>query len=250
MNKISFVLLCVGLLSSVALAQVGAIDGAVSFKKQQVTTETKKENESKFKNTALDDTDFDQEKLMAEVTSNTKLWDNPRFVKIYYGQMKGMQQAIDRIHQNDLDQSSYSTEEEKEKAKKDLQEQALIHFEDYQDKPEDLHKKINKNPRESLLNMNSRISFIDEKNMTKERSKAVEEGLNQRFYETEGMTIDEYNEARKEQLEQEAKQRLKEDKKAQSFPILKTDKEVNIEKVDEQNALLKVSVGAPKSKKE
>ena len=249
MNKSIFVFLCISFLSSIASAQVAAIEGAVGFKKPVVETQTK-QNELSVPKTVLDKTDFNQSELLAKVTSKTDLWDNPRFVKIYYGQMKGMQQAIDRVQQAELDKLSYPSEEAKRKAKEELQRQTLMRFEDYSDKPEELNNKINQDPRKSLLDMASRISFIDEDLMTTERSKAINKGLQQNFYNSEGLTVEEYMDAVEQQTEFELQQRLSEDEKAQNFPVLKTDKKVNVEKVDDQNALLRVSVGAPKSKKE
>lgn len=231
--------------ATVAVAQDASISGAVSFTKtKDETPQVQAEEKKEF---AVEVPQIDRSAILAKTVKNIPLLEDPRMVKKSYGRLKGMQKAIEDVQQKRLKEKSYSNEKAKEEALKEMQDKALIRFEDYQEKPEDMKNKINQNPRETFLDMTGRIKYPTEEQMSTERSELIQKKVEGEFQDKHGMTMEEYKDAFAEQMEVAAEQQ---EEKSDTFPVLKTDKEVKVEKVDEQNALLHVSVGAPKSKKE
>ncbi|MBP5535059.1 MAG: hypothetical protein J6Y03_06130 [Alphaproteobacteria bacterium] len=250
MNKRWIVFVFLSLFSFCAFAQEDTLSGAVSFKKEvkEEIKETKEAPKFNF-DTNIEKTDTKEQ--LAKTTKHISILDNPRFAKMNYARLNGIQKSVEKVQQKKIKEAAYTKESEKEQALEELENQALVQFDDYKEKPEDLQKKINENPRESIFDMTSRLSYYSERNEpSEEHSKKLQEKMEQRFQDRNGISMDEYMDAFKEQTKLEQHQRVEEDEKAETFPVLNTDKNVEIEKVDEQNALLHVSVGAPRSKKE
>lgn len=251
MKKTLLVFVILSLFSVSAQAQKATIENAVGFTKPVVkeTAAEQKTDDAESKIGKIPQMDAGE--MLAKTTKNISIFDNPRYVKRAYGSLKGRQQAMEQLQQKKLEKSSYPNEKAKKEALKDLEDKALVRFNDYDEETEDVKKKLSDNPRESMLNMASRISYpqeVDEE--TIDRSRKATEKWKQQFIENNGITPDEYMNAYNEQVKLEMEQREEEKNKADKFPILNTEKDVKVEKVDEQNALLHVSVGAPKSKKE
>ena len=248
MEKKLLTFIFLALFSVCAWAQDGMLSDAVTFKKE--AKEEVKEVQEKPAFDLNNKTEKKDAKVqLAESTKNVSILDNPRFAKMGYARLKGMQKSIEKVQQKKIDKTVYTNESEKEKALKELENQALVQFDDYQDKPADLQKKINENPRESMFDMTSRLSYYGDRNEpSEEQSAAIQKKLEKDFQDDNGISMEEYEKAFEEQLMLE--QQLSKEEKSETFPVLKNDKEVEIEKVDEQNALIHVSVGAPRSKKE
>lgn len=250
MKKRFLLIAFLSVFATVAVAQDATIPGAVTFTKtKDETPQVQKEQKEERKEFAVEVPKIDRDAIMARTVEKIPLLENPRIVKKGYGRLKGMQKAIEDVQQKRLKEGSYPNEQAKEQALKEMQDKALIRFEDeYQDKQNDLKNKINQNPRESFLKMAGNVKYPNEEQMTTERSELIQKKVESEFQDTHGITMDEYKDAFTEQMKIEAEQQ--EEEKSDVFPVLKTDKKVEVEKVDEQNALLHVSVGAPKSKKE
>ena len=226
-------------------AQASSLSGAVSFKKLEAPLQdeapAKTVDESNTQKLSADKFAVDPKELMAKKTADIDEFDNPRFVKIYYGKMKGLQQAIDRRQQEELAKEEYPTEQAKEKALQEIKGQALIHFDDYADAPEDLQKRQNENPRATMLDMSDRTTYLDKDKSTPEYSEYVKESLEGDFINRTGMTPQEYEKVAAEQTKAELEMRQSEDEKADSFPVLKTDKEVAVEKLDNKSAMIRIA---------
>ena len=252
MKKTLLTFTFLSLFSNVAFGQQAALQGAVGFAKPveenvQITEQKTEKTEREIGKIPQ----VDAGEMLAKTTKNLSVLDNPRFAKKAYAGLKGRQKAIEQLQQKKLEESSYPNEKAKEEALKELEDKALVHFEDYQEEQEDVKKKINEDPRKGVLDMASRISTsdkVDEESV--ERSKASQQKLREKFQEEKGMAPEEYMNAYMEQVKTELQQNSEEEEKAESFPILNTEKNVEVEKLDEQSALLHVSVGAPRSKKE
>ena len=253
MKKKLLVFAFLSLFSTIALSQEATISGAVGFTKpvsEKVQTKQPKQTKKSAREIGkVPQTDAAE--LLAKKTKNLSVMDNPRFAKKTYSRLKGRQEAIEQLQQKKLEEGSYPNEKAKEEALKGLEDKALVRFNDYQEEQEEVKNKINEDPRKGILDMASRVSQsekIDEESV--ERSRAAQQKLNQKFQEEKGIAPDEYMNAYMEQVKAEAQQNEEEKQKAEQFPILNTEKDVKVEKIDEQNALLHVSVGAPRSKKE
>ena len=147
----------------------------------------------------------------------------------------------------ELEKNKYSSEDEKKKALDEIQSQAIIHFDDFEEKPEKIHQKLNENPRDAILDMTERLTYIDKDKMTSERSEHIKQELQENFLQDYGVTMEEYKEASLKQVDEGLKQR-KEETKSDTFPPLSVNVPLNVEKIDEQNALLHLSVKSPVSK--
>ena len=236
--------------SSVAFAQ---IQGSVSFdgsnlefkaaSLEQKADVPEERNQPKKENTN------DSRKLLAKRMKANRHWDNPRFVKAIYGSLKGMQQSIDKEHQEALDEKKITDEAERQEALKQMQDRTLVNFKDYEEDSQVIHQKINENPRESILDLTSRISFIDSSKMTETRSEYVANKLEDNFAQSQGVSMDDYQKAFVDQLKNQQKIREDEASKAKTFPPKQGTETLKIEKVDEANALIHVGVKAPQSKK-
>ena len=244
MKNVNVVILCFLLcLSALAVAQ---IPGSVSFEKKQVAVQSIEENktaESKSKLTS----GIDANALLAQKIKKQRIWDNPRFSKKIYGSLKGMQESIEKVQNEELEKNKYSSEDEKKKALDEIQSQAIIHFDDFEEKPEKIHQKLNENPRDAILDMTERLTYIDKDKMTSERSEHIKQELQENFLQDYGVTMEEYKEASLKQVDEGLKQR-KEESKSDTFPPLSVNVPLNVEKIDEQNALLHLSVKSPVSK--
>ena len=187
--------------------------------------------------------------ILARKMKANRYWDNPRFVKATYGNLKGIQQSIDKQHQEALDEKKITDEVERQKALKQMQDSALVNFKDYEEDSQIIHQKMNENPRESILDLTSRISFIDSKKMTDAHSEYIANELEDSFMQNQGVSMADYQNAFVEQLQNQKEIREEEATKAKTFPPAEETDTVNVEKIDETNALIHVGVKAPKSKK-
>ncbi len=232
------------LLGSVAVAQEASISGAVGFAKK---TQEEKVEEPQAVNQKITQPKIDEAAILAKTTKNTWLWDNPRYAKIAYGRLAGMQQAIEAEQQKELEKTTYATEKEKQEALKQMQSQAVVHFEDSEPDEKKRREALNKNPRAGVLDMAGNVSFLDEQKATPEFTDYARGQMEKDFYQENGLTIEEYNEAFIAQVEEQVEKRRKEDEKSDTFPPKDEKNFVTVEKVDEQNALIQRGVGAPKS---
>ena len=232
-------------ISAFATAQ---ITGAVSFQGKKASKETAKAEQTVQDNETAQP-DVDANELLSKRIQKFRIWNNPRMVKRTYGRLKGMQESIEKEQNKELEKKEYASEDEKQKALEEIKKQALVHFEDYSEPAQTVHQKMNENPRENLVNMTKRLSYIDKERMTEDYSEYIQSEMQNQFLQRNGVTMDEYKKASAEQLLEEEKQRIAEEQKSDTFPPLSVKEKVDVEKIDEQNALLVIGVGAPKSKK-
>ena len=238
------------LFNSVAFAQ---IQGAVSF--NDPTADFKKDSVKQTSEIAettvpeVAEKKDDPKQLLAKKMKATRHWDNPRFVKATYGNLKGMQESIDRQHQDALDEKKITDETERQKALKEMQESALVNFNDYTEESQVIHQKMNENPRESILDLTSRISYIDSKKMTDAHSEYVANKLEDNFMEHQGVSMADYQAAFVEQIKNQQETREEDALKANTFPPLNEQEALRVEKLDETKALIHVGVKAPQSKR-
>ncbi|MBE6450242.1 MAG: hypothetical protein E7013_06135 [Alphaproteobacteria bacterium] len=236
--------------NSVAFAQ---LQGAVSFNSEGLefkkSSLEQKTDVSEENNQAKKETKHDAKEILAKRMEANRYWDNPRFVKATYGSLKGMQQSIDKKHQEALDEQKITDEAERQKALKQMQDGALVNFKDYEEESQIIHQKMNENPRESILDLTSRISYIDSSKMTDSHSEYITNKLEDNFMQNQGVSMGDYQKAFVEQLQNQKEVREKEASKAKTFPPAEDAATLKVEKVDEANALIHVGVKAPQSKK-
>ena len=192
---------------------------------------------------------MDARALLAEKIKKQRMWDNPRFSKKIYGSLKGRQNSIEKEQYKELEKKEYASEEEKKAALEEIKSRAMVKFTDFEETPDALHSRLNEKPREAVLDMTERLDYLGKEKMTSAFTDYVQDEIHKQFVQRNGMTMDEYQNAMRQQLEADREKRLAEADKSDNFPPLMTDNTVNVEKLDDQNALLHVGVGAPVSKK-
>ena len=246
MKKVNiFALMFVAGVSAYAFAQ---IPGAVGFKAEEAPSAEQVQNEKPLKEEKTS-SKADATALLAEKIKKQRMWDNPRFSKKIYGNLKGMQDSIEKAQNKELEKKEFASEEEKAKALEKMKTQAIVHFEDFSESPEQVHQKMNENPRNAVIDMTKRLDYIEQDKLTDDFSNYVQDEMQNQFIQRNGVTMDEYQNASRQQMQEAYEQRLAEKDKSDTFPPLTNDSQVKVEKVDEQNALLHISVGAPVSKK-
>lgn len=253
-----FLMAFLATLATEALAQDAGLSGTVVFtgqqeqaqaqKKVQEAEEAPADTPSAVKKVPGELPKVDTAAVLARTTKRVSAMNNPRIAKKGYARLKEMQESIEKAQQEKLNEKTYPDEKAKEEALKEIKNKALVRFEDYEDKPEDVKQKINNDPQKSLIEISDRIKYSLDHN--EEHLDSVQSQLKEDFKSENGMGPEEYMDAYVEQVEMELQQEQQAEQKAETFPILTTDKDVKVEKQDDQNALLYISVGAPRSNKE
>lgn len=246
MKRVNIFTLCLCLsVSAFALAQ---IPGAIGFKSDEKPSDFVEVTENTANQHVVSD-EVDARDLLAKKIKKQRIWDNPRFSKKVYGSLKGMQNSIEKEQNKELEKKKLTSEEEKAKALEKMKTQAIVHFEDFTEEPEIIHQKMNEQPRERILDMTERLDYIEKDKLTSGFSDYIQDEMEQQFVKRNAVTMEEYQEASRQQMQEAHDMRLAEGNKADTFPPLTVDNPVNVEKIDEQNALLRIGVGAPVSKK-
>ena len=246
MKRVNIFTLCLCL--SVSAFAVAQIPGSIGFKAEQTLAEVVVAKEPAVASKVVSD-EIDARDLLAKKIKKQRIWDNPRFSKKVYGSLKGMQNSIEKVQNEELEKKKLTFEDEKEKALEQMKTQAIVQFKDFAEEPDVIHQKMNENPRQRILDMTERLDYIEKDKLTNDFSDYIQDEMENQFTKRNAVTMDEYQEASRQQMQEAHKMRLAEEDKSESFPPLTVENSVNVEKIDEQNALLRVGVGAPVSKK-
>ncbi len=216
-------------LSFSALAQLA---GSVSFDKKAPAVPVVQEGE---KAVPKQRPAFDKNKRLQEQLSKADVFDNPRFAKKAYGGLQGTQQAIQAEQKRVVDEKTFATAEEKAAFEQELQDKALIKFQNFEEDSKNLNKQMNEQPLAKIQEVTDRISYIDPTKATPEANEETRERVEAVFESREGISPTEYMQLYQQQLEEQANQPVPAGE-LENKARFSEGAAIEVEKVDEQNA--------------